>query len=59
VAHAPIASTSEPDPGLYPNLLRYGPAMDPDGMDRRFQFGLDRAVEGIKARATRGRRRRR
>jgi TetR/AcrR family transcriptional regulator, tetracycline repressor protein len=55
--HAPLSPTSESDTGLYANLLRYGPATDPAGMDRRFHYGLARALEGIKSRASSGRRR--
>jgi TetR/AcrR family transcriptional regulator, tetracycline repressor protein len=49
--HAPMGAASTADAGLYQNLLRYGPATDPAGMDRRFRYGLDRALEGIKERA--------
>jgi TetR/AcrR family tetracycline transcriptional repressor len=57
VAHGPIAPGPDADADLHQNLQRYGPAMDPEGMDRRFHYGLERAVDGIKARAgKRGRR---
>ncbi len=42
------------DPGaLYPNLVRYGPGAGLDEMGRRFEYALDRVIEGIKLRAQR------
>lgn len=44
------------DPGvLYPNLIRYGPGADLDAMERRFDYALDRAIDGIKLRAQQSR----
>lgn len=34
----------------FPNLLRYGPATDQEGMDRRFLYGLRLGLDGIEAR---------
>jgi TetR/AcrR family tetracycline transcriptional repressor len=55
--HARFAATDEYDADQFPNLLRYGPATDPDGMDRRFLYGLRRALDGIKSRVSSGDRR--
>lgn len=38
----------------YPNLMRYGPGVDPAGMERRFEQGVRGFIEGIKARAVSG-----
>lgn len=35
----------------YPNLERYGPGADPEGMDRRFLRGVSLIIDGIRARA--------
>lgn len=35
----------------YPNLRRYGPGADPEGMDRRFLCGVSLVIDGIRARA--------
>ncbi len=55
--HAPFGAAATDDADRYPNLLRYGPSTDPAGMDRRFQYGLALALDGIKARASKRRRR--
>lgn len=38
------------DSAPYPNLARYGPGADPEGMDRRFRNGISRLIGGIRAR---------
>lgn len=37
----------------FPNLWRYGPGADLEGMDRRFAYGVTDFIDGIKARAVR------
>lgn len=37
--------------GPHPNLLRYGPGADPEGMDGRFLYGASRVIDGIRSRA--------
>jgi len=36
----------------FPHLARFGPATDAEGMDRRFLYGLNTIIEGIRARAS-------
>ncbi|MGH9186626.1 MAG: TetR/AcrR family transcriptional regulator [Acidimicrobiales bacterium] len=50
--HDPFGTAPTDDTDRYPHLLRYGPATDAAGMDRRFRYGVDRAIEGIEARAS-------
>lgn len=37
----------------FPALARFGPATDPEGMERRFRYGLNLLVEGIRTHAHR------
>jgi hypothetical protein len=53
-AHASTTSTQKtPNQGFgsfpSPNLVRYGPGATHEAMQRRFQYGLERFVAGIKA----------
>jgi TetR/AcrR family transcriptional regulator, tetracycline repressor protein len=36
----------------FSHLARYGPATDPEGMDRRFLYGFNAILEGIRARVS-------
>ncbi len=51
--HPRFGATNVDDAELYPHLLRYGPATDPEGMDRRFAYGVACLLDGITTRAPR------
>jgi len=58
-AHGRFGAAGEDDSEGYPNLLQYGPATDPEGMDRRFVYGVETALGGIRVRVAEHRRDRR
>ncbi len=48
--HASFGAAGEHDAERYPSLLRYGPATDQEGMDRRFEYGVTMILDGVKGR---------